>query len=67
MLRYLITGANRGIGLAFTKQLLNRGDSVIACCRNPEAANELNELALQRSDDTLVICKLDVTDEIAIA
>ena len=63
---YLITGANRGIGLAFTKQLLNRGDSVIACCRNPKNATELNELALKQSDNTLDIYPLDVADEEAI-
>ncbi|WP_298439890.1 SDR family oxidoreductase [uncultured Ferrimonas sp.] len=41
----LITGANRGIGLEFVRQLLNRGDQVIACCRNPEHATELSAIA----------------------
>jgi NAD(P)-dependent dehydrogenase (short-subunit alcohol dehydrogenase family) len=31
----LITGANRGIGLAMTQQLTKRGDRVIAACRVP--------------------------------
>ena len=31
---YLITGANRGLGLEFTKQILQSGHSVYAACRN---------------------------------
>jgi NAD(P)-dependent dehydrogenase (short-subunit alcohol dehydrogenase family) len=41
----LITGANRGIGLAFTRQLLKRGDHVVAGCRPPGKATALNSLA----------------------
>ena len=41
----LVTGANRGIGLAFVRQLLARGDHVIATCRKPGAATALNALA----------------------
>jgi NAD(P)-dependent dehydrogenase (short-subunit alcohol dehydrogenase family) len=33
----LITGANRGIGLEFARQLSHRGDQVIACCRESTA------------------------------
>ena len=32
----LVTGANRGIGLALTKVLLANGDIVIAACRKPD-------------------------------
>lgn len=38
----LITGANRGIGLELCRQLLARGERVIAACRH--AADELEEL-----------------------
>ena len=31
----LVTGANRGIGLEYCKQLLQRGEQVIAVCRTP--------------------------------
>jgi NAD(P)-dependent dehydrogenase (short-subunit alcohol dehydrogenase family) len=41
----LVTGANRGIGLAFVQQLLARGDHVIATCRRPGKASALNTLA----------------------
>jgi NAD(P)-dependent dehydrogenase (short-subunit alcohol dehydrogenase family) len=33
----LVTGANRGIGLALCKRLSARGDQVIAACRTPSA------------------------------
>tara|TARA_R110002049_G_scaffold271992_3_gene449251 strand:+ start:126 stop:788 length:663 start_codon:yes stop_codon:yes gene_type:complete len=36
----LITGASRGIGLEFTKQYIERGDSVIAVCRKSNPALE---------------------------
>ena len=43
MLRILITGANRGIGLALTQQYLQRGERVFATCRQPAEAAELAE------------------------
>ena len=65
MTRYLITGANRGLGLEFVRQLLARGDSVVACCREPDAAKALQELAGE-ADDRLTCRELDVTDPSAI-
>ncbi len=44
--RVLITGANRGIGLEFCRQYLDAGWQVLACCRNPQHAEVLNDLAL---------------------
>lgn len=41
----LVTGANRGLGLEFVRQLLARGDRVIAACRHPGKATALNTLA----------------------
>ena len=43
----LITGANRGIGLEFTRQYADDGWTVIACCRDLEGdgAAELREIA----------------------
>jgi NAD(P)-dependent dehydrogenase (short-subunit alcohol dehydrogenase family) len=44
-LQALVTGANRGIGLEYVRQLLARGDRVVAACREPGHAGELNRLA----------------------
>src|SRR5690606_24381452 len=38
MATWLITGANRGIGLSLSKQLAARGDTVIGVCRKPSQA-----------------------------
>ena len=52
----LITGANRGLGLALAKQYQQDDWRVLATCRRPEAANELNALGLKPLE-------LDVTGE----
>ena len=41
----LVTGANRGLGLEFVRQLLAAGDHVVAACRQPGKATALNSLA----------------------
>ena len=56
----LITGANRGLGLEFSRQYAADGWRVIACCRNPGQANELQELAAGAVD--LTVENLDVND-----
>jgi NAD(P)-dependent dehydrogenase (short-subunit alcohol dehydrogenase family) len=56
----LITGANRGIGLEFVRQLAARDWKVIATARDPDQATELQALA--KADKDIVIEKLDVTD-----
>ena len=40
----LVTGANRGLGLAFVRHLLQRGDRVVATARHPGKATALNTL-----------------------
>lgn len=44
-MRAIVTGANRGLGLEFVRQLLARGDRVIAGCRRPDRADALTRLA----------------------
>ena len=41
MTRVVITGANRGLGLALVQQYIKRGAEVIGGCRNPAAADAL--------------------------
>lgn len=57
----LISGANRGIGLEFVRQLLARGDHVIAACRHPGKATALNGLAGEHPG-RLHLLPLDVAD-----
>ncbi len=46
----LITGANRGIGLEFCRQYIKQGWDVIAGCRDPKQAVELNKLCAENSN-----------------
>ena len=59
MATVLITGANRGIGLEMTRQLLARGDTVIACCRS--AGAELAETGAEIIEDVDVTSRLSVS------
>lgn len=56
----LITGTNRGIGLAFTKQYAEAGWKVLACCRTPASATALNALVAQHANIT--VFALDVSN-----
>jgi NAD(P)-dependent dehydrogenase (short-subunit alcohol dehydrogenase family) len=53
----LITGANRGIGFELTRLLIEDGRRVIATCRDPESASDLNAL----NASNLHIHQLEVT------
>lgn len=60
----LVTGANRGLGLEFARQYTADGWEVIACCRHPQGAPALHELAADTG--RLRIEALDVQDREAI-
>jgi NAD(P)-dependent dehydrogenase (short-subunit alcohol dehydrogenase family) len=60
----LVTGANRGLGLEFTKQYAERGARIIATARKPDQADVLNALAADNGNITVE--QLDVTDHAAI-
>jgi len=55
----LITGANRGIGLALTQRYRERGDRVIAVCRHSSAALAATGAQVEPG--------VDVTDDHAVA
>jgi NAD(P)-dependent dehydrogenase (short-subunit alcohol dehydrogenase family) len=57
----LITGSNRGIGLELCKQYAEAGWQVHACCRQPENASALSQLASENSRVT--VHALDVSNE----
>ena len=61
----LITGANRGIGLEFVKHYSQFSKRVIACCRLPEKATELQ--ALESLNTHVEIHTLDVTDKVQLS
>ncbi|XP_015787491.1 uncharacterized protein LOC107364485 isoform X2 [Tetranychus urticae] len=59
----LVTGANRGIGLEFVRQLASlepQISHIIATCRDPDAAKELKSIA--KANNNVHILKLEVTD-----
>ena len=60
----LITGSDRGIGLALTREFAARGWQVIATCRDPVKASEL--AAFAHDHPSVSIEKLDVSDDAAI-
>ena len=59
MATYLVTGANRGIGLEYCRQLKNRAENVIAVCRS--ASDALNKLGVT------VIENIDLTNDESVA
>jgi len=58
-MRVVITGANRGIGLAMAQQLHEQGHELIAVCR--EESEELEAIADQ------IISGIDITNDEAVA
>jgi NAD(P)-dependent dehydrogenase (short-subunit alcohol dehydrogenase family) len=61
----LITGSNRGLGLEFTRQYAAAGWNIIASCRDPATATELQQLASTHAQ--IAVEKLDVTSDVEVA
>jgi NAD(P)-dependent dehydrogenase (short-subunit alcohol dehydrogenase family) len=57
----LITGSNRGIGLELARVYAERGWTVIATCRSPSKADDLNAIAAEY--DNVSVEELDLTDD----
>ena len=58
MFTYLVTGSNRGIGLELCKQIIARGDKVIATCR--KSSSDLKNLGVRIEED------IDISSEDSI-
>lgn len=59
---WLITGASRGLGLAFAQAALKHGDRVVAAARRPQAV--VDQLA--RYDDRAHVVTMDVNERSAV-
>ena len=64
--RVVVTGASRGLGLEFVRQLLEAGWQVHALLRNPDASTGLQAL-LREAGDRLTAVSCDVADPRMIA
>ncbi|MES1021737.1 SDR family oxidoreductase [Gloeocapsa sp. BRSZ] len=60
MATYLVTGANRGIGYEYCRQLQRRGDTVIAVCR--AATDELKALGVRLEEGIDITSDASVTN-----
>jgi len=61
----MITGANRGIGLALARGYAAEDWRVLACCRDPDNAKDLDVLRA-KAEDRVAVHRLDVTDGLQI-
>lgn len=65
---FVVNGSSRGIGLQFVKSLVERTKgTIIACCRSPETATDLNDY-IETLDDParIVVVPVDMEDQESI-
>lgn len=66
MSTWVIVGASRGIGLEFVKQLLERGENVIATVRDPARASKLWSYAGSGDRGSCQLLECDVASDESI-
>ena len=62
----LVTGANRGIGLALVREFVSLGHRVVAGCRSRQHADELSELAKVHPDSVSLV-QIDIASDESVA
>lgn len=66
-MRFIVTGANRGIGLELARQITARGDSLVAAVRDPASARDLASVkASLPHPEALRVLACDVADDASV-
>jgi len=63
----VVTGANKGIGLAFVKRFAELGLTVVLTARDVGKGQEAVESLKGQGIKHVVFCRLDVTDPVSVA